>query len=100
MGTISLAVIIVALLVAFNKFTRKVVRDAWKKSAGPASKAYWRIRRRPPPAEARPRPYDASSELEKLVAIEASRQQKRLSTVSRTYSVMNWDEEMGPRGYA
>lgn len=100
MGTISLAVIIVALLVAFNKFTRKIVRDAWKKSAGPASKAYWKFRRRPPPVDQRPRSYDASSELEKLVAVEASKHQKRLSTVSRTYSVMNWDEEMGPRGCA
>ncbi|KAL8824737.1 MAG: hypothetical protein Q9191_004855 [Dirinaria sp. TL-2023a] len=100
MGTISLAVIIVALLVAFNKFTRRIVRDAWKKSAGPASKAYWKMRRRPPPADQRPRSYNPSSELEKLVAIEASREQKRLSSVSRTYSVMNWDEEMGPRGCA
>ena len=35
MGTISLAVIIVALLVAFNKYTRRILQRIWKKMAGP-----------------------------------------------------------------
>ncbi|MCJ1421829.1 hypothetical protein MMC32_008196 [Xylographa parallela] len=37
MGTISLAVIIVALLVAFNKYTRRILQRIWKKMAGPMS---------------------------------------------------------------
>ncbi len=99
MGTISLAVIIVALLVAFNKFTRRITQKAWKKSALPVIKFYWSLRRRPPPPNVRLAIRDMTIELEKLAAIDASRHQKRLSTISRTYTEMEWDEEMGPRGY-
>ncbi|MCJ1293387.1 hypothetical protein MMC34_004941 [Xylographa carneopallida] len=38
MGTISLAVIIVALLVAFNKYTRRILQRIWKKMAGPMAR--------------------------------------------------------------
>jgi len=38
MGTISLGVILVALLVAFNKYTRRILQRIWKKMAGPISR--------------------------------------------------------------
>lgn len=102
MGTISLAVIVVALLVAFNRFTRRISQMAWKKVAIPIYEFYWSLHRRPPPP---PPPdvslaiYEMTMDLEKMAAIDASRHQKRLSTISRTYTKMEWDEEMGPRGY-
>ena len=99
MGTISLAVIIVALLVAFNKFTRKITQSAWKQSAGPVHKFYWSLRTKPPPPDVSSAVHDMAVEMEKSAAIDASRQHRRLSTISRTYSKMEWDEEMGPRGY-
>lgn len=99
MGTISLAVIIVALLVAFNRFTRRISQKAWKNVAIPIYKFYWSLRRRPPPPDVSLAMRDMTMDLEKVAVIDASRHQKRLSTVSRTYSKTEWDEEMGPRGY-
>ena len=99
MGTISLAVIIFALLVAFNKFSRKITQSAWRKSAGPIYRFYWSLHRRPPPPDVKSTIYRMTIDPEKLAAIDASREQKRLSTMSRTYTKMDWDEEMGPHDY-
>ena len=43
MGCISLAVIVVALLVAFNRFSRRVLRRIWKVLAKPVTNALNRI---------------------------------------------------------
>ena len=99
MGTISLAVIIVALLVAFNKFTRKITQRAWKRSAGPMYNLYWSFRRRPPPPNVSLAIHDMTVDLEKWPAIDTSWHQTRLPSVSRAYAKMDWEEEMGPRGY-
>lgn len=99
MGTISLAFIIVALLVAFNKFTRKITQRAWKTSAGPLYRFYWSLSRRPPPPDVKAAIRGMTIDLEKLAAIDASKHHKRLSTKSRTYSMMELDVELGPRAY-
>ncbi|MCJ1473686.1 hypothetical protein MMC13_002337 [Lambiella insularis] len=43
MGCISLAVIVVALLVAFNKYTRRILQRLWRKMAGPATRLLQRV---------------------------------------------------------
>lgn len=43
MGCISLAVIVVALLVAFNKYTRRILQKLWKYMAGPVARLLRRL---------------------------------------------------------
>ena len=96
MIVISLAVIIFALLVAFNKFTRRVTRKAWKHIALPVLKLMQRchIIKNVPPGE-RPGAGVHTLDLEKLAMADKERaENKRLSTMSRTYSKMNWEEEL------
>ena len=96
MIVISLAVIIFALLVAFNKFTRRVTQKAWKHIALPVLKLMQRchlIKNVPP--EERPGAGVHTLDLEKLAMADKERaEMKRLSTKSRTYSKMNWEEEL------
>lgn len=99
MGTISLAVIIVALLVAFNKFTRRISQRAWRKSAGPVHRLYWSLHRRPPPPNVRSAIHQMTVDSEMLATLDASREQRRLSSMSRAYTKMEWDEEKGCREY-
>ena len=94
MIVISLAVIIFALLVAFNKFTRRVTQKAWRHIALPVLRVMKRchiIKNVPP--EQPPGAGIHSLDLEKLAMADKERAEyKRLSTMSRTYSKMNWEE--------
>ena len=99
MGSISVAVIAFALFVGFNKFTRRVARNIWRHTAGSMYVWYRQKRGSPPEEEVEWKlPQYSSSDIERLAAMEAAKNSKRLSTISRTYSKMNWDDEAGPRG--
>lgn len=99
MGSISIAVIVVALLVAFNKFTRRAAQRIWKRSAGPIhkwyQKAFWGSHNAPVAGDRLTEWINYGPDLEKLVVKEAPRDKMRLSTRSRTFTEINWDEEMG-----
>lgn len=96
MGAISLAVIAIALLIAFNKYTRRLTKRIWKITAAPQLRLLQKmgiVRRRPPgqPSHLGSLEFD----LEKQDAFDKERaESNRLSTVSRTYSKMNWEEEL------
>ena len=99
MGSISVGVIAFALFVGFNKFTRRAVQNVWRHTAGPLYAWYCQKRKTFPGKEEEWKlPQYSSSDLERLAAMDAAKNSKRLSTISRTYSKMNWDVEAGPRG--
>ena len=96
MGCISLGVIIIALLVAFNKFSRRVTQRFWKIIAMPFLAALHRfgvLRRMPtqmPGVSA-----GMGVDLEKAAAVDKERaESKRLSRISRSHSKMNWEDEL------
>lgn len=93
MCSISVAVIIIALLVAFNKFSRRMSQRFWKFVAMPLLAALQRfgiIKR-----HAITQMPAIGLDLEKQAAVDRQRAEaKRLSTISRTYSKMNWEEEL------
>lgn len=90
MGAISLAVIVIALMVAFNRHARRLSYKVWKFSAKPF------ISRRPPDPASRASTLGSMEiDLEKQAAVDAEKARaRRLSTLSRTYSKMNWEEEL------
>ena len=99
MGAISLAVIVVALMVAFNRHARRLSYKVWKISAKP----YLNLLRRVGIVSQRApdQPSQASTlgridiDLEKQAALDVEKAHaKRLSTISRTHSKMNWEEEL------
>lgn len=99
MGAISLAVIVIALMVAFNRHARRLSYKVWKHSARPYLNLLRRlgIISRPPPDQ----PSRVSTlggvdiDLEKQAAVDAEKgRAKRLSTLSRTHSKINWEEEL------
>ena len=100
MGSISVAVIIVALLVAFNKLTREVVHRLWDSSAKPmklwCAKVFGGSLDAPVPGDGLTEWGKYGADLEKVAASDAARDKMRLSTRSRTFTEINWDEEMGP----
>lgn len=93
MGSISVGVIFIALLVAFNRPTRKLAREAWKQTARPVHRLLAKVIRKSK------RQYHETGELGE--ALEAQRSQvvddarafKRLESMSRSYSKMNWEDE-------
>ena len=100
MGAISLAVIAVALMVAFNKHARRLSYKIWKFSARPYIKL---LRRLGVKSERIPsQPMRASTtlgsmeiDLEKQAAADADKARaSRLSTLSRTQSKKDWEEEL------
>lgn len=99
MGAISLAVIVIALMVAFNKHARRLSYKVWKFSAKPYLNLLGRmgiISRRPPDQPSRTSTLGSIEiDLEKQAAVDAEKARaRRLSTLSRTYSKMNWEEEL------
>ncbi|KAL8789142.1 MAG: hypothetical protein Q9195_006963 [Heterodermia aff. obscurata] len=99
MGSISIAVIIVALLVAFNKLTRRLAQKVWKSAAGPIyewyQKVFWGSHNAAVAGDGMTEWGNYGADLEKAVAEDAARDKMRLSTRSRTFTAINWDEEMG-----
>lgn len=99
MGSISIAVIVVALLVAFNKLTRRLAQKVWKSSAGPIyewyQKVLWGSHNAVVAGDGMTEWGNYGADLEKVVAEDAARDKLRLSTRSRTFTGINWDEEMG-----
>lgn len=90
MISISLAVIVIALLVAFSRHTRRLAQKLWRWVALPLLE---KIRKKRPPDKA----LDSVAhllDLEKANLIEIDRTAKKLSAVSRTYSKLNFDEEL------
>ena len=98
MGSISIAVIAIALFVGFNKFTRKAVRRAWRHTAGPVHAWWCTTRGMTNGSDVDGRKPSEGLNLERLAAMEAAKDSQRVSTLSRTYSYMDRDEEAGPRG--
>ena len=102
MGSISIAVIIVALLVAFNKLTRRIAQRLWQSSAGPihdlVHKMLWGSNMAPVAGDGLTEWGKYGADLEKVAAKDAERDKMKLSTRSRTFTEINWDEEMGPKG--
>ena len=95
MTVISLAVIIFALLVAFNKFARRRTQQVYVKMAVPVRTLLekWHIVSKPPP-EAQPGAGLHTLDLEKLALAHTERAEtKRLTTLSRTHSIRNWEEK-------
>ena len=96
MVVISLAVIIFALLVAFNKFARRMTQKVWRHIALPVLRFMKKchIIKNVPPVQ-QPGAGLHTLDLEKLALADKERaEMKRLSTLSRTYSKMNWEEEL------
>ena len=96
MTVISLAVIIFALLVAFNKVTRRMAQRIWRHIALPVLRLMqrWHIIKYLPPAE-QPGAGAHTLDVEKLALADKERTEtKGLSSRSRTYSKMNWEEEL------
>ena len=90
MVSISLAVIIIALLVAFNRFSRRMARRAWKYVAIPILAMLRRLHvlKRLSAEDPRGGAAGTSIDLEKLALAEKERgDAKRLSTISRTHSM-------------
>ena len=98
MGAISLAVIVVALMVAFNRHARRLSYRIWQISAKPYFNLLRRlgIISRPVPDPSRASTLgNIEVDLEKQVALDVEKARaKRLSTLSRTHSKMNWEEEL------
>ena len=100
MGAISLAVIVVALLVAFNKHARRLSLKIWKLSARPYIKLLQRLGVKPEHVPSQPMRASTTLgsmdiDLEKQVAADADRARaSRLSTLSRTQSKKNWEDEL------
>ena len=93
MGSISLAVIIIALLVAFNKSTRRIAQRSWKFAAMPFLGAIQRVGLRRPPHTTAQAPA-MEPDLEKQAVVDRERAQaNRLSTISRTHMKLSWEEE-------
>ena len=99
MGAISLAVIVVALMVAFNRHARRLSYKVWKISAKPYLNLMLRV------GVLSGHPLDQSTQtstlgsmdldLEKEAAVDAEKAHaQRLSTLSRTYSKLNWEKEL------
>ena len=99
MGAISLAVIVVALMVAFNRHARRLSYKLWKISAKPYLNLLRRLgvapHRLPDPPSRASTLGSTEVDLERQAAIDAEKAQaKRLSTLSRSHSKMNWEEEL------
>lgn len=97
MGSISLAVIVIALLVAFNKYTRRLSQKFWKIVAMPFFATLQRlgIIKRSTISQATAVSEGKGPDLEKQAAVDRERADaKRLSTISRTYSKMNWEDQL------
>ena len=99
MGAISLAVIVIALMVAFNRYARRLSYKIWKFTAKPYLILLRRlgiVSRRLPDQPSRASTLGSIDiDLEKQVAVDAEKARaKRLSTLSRTHSKMNWEEEL------
>ena len=100
MGAISLAVIVVALMVAFNKHARRLSLKIWKLSARPYIKLLQRLgikSERVPsqPMRASTTVGSMDIDLEKQFAADADKARaSRLSTLSRTQSKKNWEEDL------
>ena len=95
MGSISLAVIIISLLIAFNKYTRRLTGRVWRNVILPTLNV-WRIRRGKEPLE------DPTAklgyhvlDLEKANMVDADRAANRLSTLSRRETNSRAEEEWG-----
>ena len=99
MGAISLAVIVVALMVAFNRHARRLSYKIWKVTAKPYFNLLQRlgiVSRRHPEQPSRASTLGSMEvDLERQAAVDAeTARAKRLSTLSRTHSRMNWEEEL------
>ncbi len=99
MGAISLAVIAVALMVAFNKHARRLSYKIWKFSAKPYLNLLRRLgisSRNPPDQPSRASTLGSLDiDLEKQAAVDADKARlKRLSTLSRTHSMKSWEDEL------
>ena len=77
MGSISLAVIIIALLVAFNRATRKIVQRAWRWIGAPVTKLLDRLPSR------RLHDYSRFTDVEKAELMEIDRESQRRRSASR-----------------
>ena len=112
MGAISMAVIIIALLVAFSKHTRRLVRRVWRKVASKAV-SLWHQKtgdwqndspftttnfggvRKQPTAISMHDPRSSlrgQQDLEKAGWIEMNQAQHRVSTLSRSYSKLHLED--------
>ena len=95
MIVISLAVIIFALLVAFNRFARRRTQQVYGKIAVPVRTLMekWHMIKKPPPPEQNGAGL-LTLDLEKMALVDKERAEtKRLTTLSRTHSIRNWEEK-------
>lgn len=94
MGSISVGVIIIALLVAFNRPTRRLVREAWKQAARPVQRLWVKLKDK----GARQHTDEIGELREALEAqrtwtFENTKASKHLQSISRTYSNVHWEDE-------
>lgn len=98
MVSISLAVIIIALLVAFNRFSRRMAQRAWKYVAIPILTLLRRLHiiKHERADESLDSAAGLLRDLEKLALAERDRvHAKRLSTMSRTHSMkVIWEDQL------
>lgn len=94
MGCISLAVIVVALLVAFNKHTRRLAQGLWRKGAGPIQRTLFRLR------DGAMRKKDL--QVEKSGSVGEAHRSKRSGTlpaITKQSTKTVWDEETGGKAF-
>ncbi|KAL6715262.1 hypothetical protein ACLMJK_007526 [Lecanora helva] len=96
MGSISIAVIVIALLVAFNKYTRRLALKSWKLIGAPFVTPLRRCGLLGRPSEQISGSNVLVIDLEKANKVDLERAEgvKRLETISRSYSKMNWEDEL------
>ena len=88
---ISLAVIIIVLLLAFNKLTRRIAQRVWKFAAMPIVAALQRIGLKRPHMTPQAPPMEL--DLERQAAVDRERAEaEKLSIVSRTHKRLNWED--------
>ena len=99
MGSISLAVIIIALLVAFNKFSRRITHRLYVLAATPlvATMQRFGFVNRQQRSSQGVGAKVVALDLEKANLVERDRERaeaRRLETISRSFSKMNWEDEL------
>lgn len=93
MGSISVGVIVIALLVAFNRPTRRLVRETWKQTARPLQRLLVKVIRRSERQSHGTGELGEALEAQRAQMVDDAREPRRFESISRSHSKMNWDDE-------
>ncbi len=98
LASISLAIMVMALLVAFKNFLRRITQRFWRFVSMPFLAAIQCVGlRRPHTTAQAPAP---ALDLEKQAVVDREKAEtRRLSMISKTHTKLNWEEELRMSGY-